>query len=219
MIKVMLVDDQEMIRVGLRTILDASPNIDVVADAPDGFTALKLLDTTPVDVVLMDLRMPGIDGVEVTRRIRSRFAAEQVRIIVLTTFDQDENVIAALRAGANGFLSKGVGPSELAAGIAEVADGGGALSAKAAAALISRVTAQTEAPIDQALAARFEYLTDREREIVVAAAQGLDNDAIAKRLFISQLTVKTHINRAMMKLDVHDRAALIALAYKAGIRP
>ena len=219
MIKVMLVDDQEMIRVGLRTILEASGAIEVCADAPDGYAALKLLASTPADVVLMDLRMPGIDGVETTRRIRARFSPQQVRIIVLTTFDQDENVIAALRAGANGFLSKGVGPAELVAGITEVADGGGALSAKAAAALIDHVSAETEVPVDQSVVARFEYLTDREREIVKAAADGLDNDAIAKRLFISQLTVKTHINRAMTKLDVHDRAALLALAYKAGIRP
>jgi len=219
MIKVMLVDDQEMIRVGLRTILELSGCITVCADAPDGYAALKLLAETPVDVVLMDLRMPGIDGVETTRRIRARFSPQQVRIIVLTTFDQDENVIAALRAGANGFLSKGVGPAELVAGIREVADGGGALSAKAAAVLIDHVSAESVAPVDQGVAARFEYLTDREREIVAAAADGLDNEAIAKRLFISQLTVKTHINRAMTKLDVHDRAALLALAYKAGIRP
>jgi len=219
MIKVMLVDDQAMIRVGLRTILAASGTIVVAADAPDGYAALKLIGEVPVDVVLMDLRMPGIDGVETTRRIRARFSPQQVRIIVLTTFDQDENVIAALRAGANGFLSKGVGPAELVAGITEVADGGGALSARAAAALIDHVSAEAYTPVDQAVAARFEYLTDREREIVVAAAEGLDNEAIGRRLFISQLTVKTHISRAMTKLDVHDRAALIALAYKAGIRP
>lgn len=219
MIRVMLVDDQEMIRVGLRTILDASGTVTVVADAPDGFAALKALDNTPVDVVLMDLHMPGIDGVETTRRIRARLSSQQTRVLVLTTFDQDENVIAALRAGANGFLSKGVGPTELVAGITEVADGGGALSAKAAAALIGHVANQTDAPVDPATAARFDYLTQREREVVQAAVEGLDNAAIAKKLFISQYTVKTHLNRAMMKVDAHDRAGLVTLAYKAGIRP
>jgi DNA-binding NarL/FixJ family response regulator len=215
----MIVDDQEMVRVGLRTILSASDAIDVVAEAPDGLAALHALDTVPVDVMLMDLRMPGVDGVETTRRVRQRFDAAQVRVVVLTTFDQDENVIAALRAGANGFLSKGVGPAELVAGIEEVSEVGGALSARAAAALIEHVAHETVTPVDPVIAARFDYLTDREREIVRAAAEGLDNQAIAQRLVISAFTVKTHLNRAMMKVDAHDRAGLVTLAYRAGIRP
>jgi len=221
MIRVMLVDDQEMIRVGLTTIIDASDDLHVVAQAPDGYAALKVLDTTAVDVILMDLRMPGIDGVETTRRVRAKLAAEQTKIIVLTTFDQDENVFAALRAGANGFLSKGVSPTELTESITEVAEGGGALSAKAAAALIGHIAHDSEhvLPVDPIIAARFDYLTDREREIVEAAVSGLDNGQIAQKLFISQFTVKTHLNRAMMKVDAHDRAGLITLAFKAGIRP
>ncbi len=224
MIRVMVVDDQEMIRIGLATIIDAQDGMEVVLSVPDGLAALAALapeapDGRPVDVVLMDIHMPGIDGVETTRRIRDRFSATQVRIIVLTTFDQDENVLAALRAGANGFLSKGVGPDELAAGIHEVASGGGALSAKAAAALITHVADASDAPVDPEVAERFGYLTDREREIVQAAADGLDNRQIAERLFISQFTVKTHLNRAMVKVDAHDRAQLVTLAYRAGIRP
>ena len=144
MIRVLLVDDQEMIRMGLRAILDAQPGIEVVADVGDGFQALELLQQTNVDVVLMDIRMPGIDGVETTKRLRRTTPTEAVRVIVLTTFDNDANVFAALRAGANGFLSKGVSPTELVAGIEEVAAGGGALSAAAAAALIGHVA--TEQP-------------------------------------------------------------------------
>ena len=219
MIAVMLVDDQEMIRVGLTTIVDASEGMEVVAQAADGYAALSLLEDTPVDVVLMDLRMPGIDGVETTRRIRATTPAEQTRILVLTTFDQDENVVAALRAGANGFLSKGVSPAELAAAITEVAAGGGALSAKAAAALIDHVAAGSQTPPDPVAAARFDLLTEREREIVEAAVGGLDNAEIATRLVISRYTVKTHLNRAMTKVDAHDRAQLVTLAYRAGIRP
>ncbi|MCL2464704.1 MAG: response regulator transcription factor [Micrococcales bacterium] len=218
-VRVLLVDDQALVRSGLRMIIDATEDLHVVGETQNGVEALAFLSRLPVDVVLMDLHMPGIDGVETTRRIRARLTAQQTRIIVLTTFDQDENVIAALRAGANGFLSKGVSPAELIAGITEVADGGGALSARAAAALIDHVAGETTAPIDPVAAARFDYLTGREREIVEAAAEGLDNAAIAKKLFISQLTVKTHISRAMMKVDVHDRAALLALAYRAGISP
>lgn len=219
MIRVMLVDDQEMIRVGLATIIDAMEGIDVAANEPDGLSALKTLETIQVDVVLMDLHMPGIDGVETTRRIRQKLTAESTKIVVLTTFDQDENVITALKAGANGFLSKGVSPSELASGITEVAHGGGALSAKAAAALIAHVSQGNEVVAEPHALGLFSTLTEREQEIVRAAMAGLDNSQIAERLFISQFTVKTHLNRAMMKLDVHDRASLITLAFKAGIRP
>ncbi|WP_159613032.1 response regulator transcription factor [Glutamicibacter sp. JC586] len=139
MVRIMIVDDQEMIRLGLRGILSAQNEIEVVAEASDGLRALSLLETHEVDVVLMDLRMPGIDGVETTRRIREKFSSEQLRILVFTTFDNDENVFAALKAGANGFLSKGASPAELVAGIQDVATGGGALSATASAALIGHV--------------------------------------------------------------------------------
>ena len=217
MVRLLIADEQEMIRAGLRAILAAQPNIDVVADVSDGFQALDLVDQEPVDVVLMDIRMPGIDGVETTRRMRAKFTAEQLRVIVLTTFDNDANVIAALRAGANGFLSKGVGPADLAAGIHEVAGGGGALSAAASAALIGHVVEDKRPPIDDEMVERFTALTPRERDVVIAVASGLDNAQIATQMFLSPFTVKTHANRAMMKLGARDRAQLVTFAYRAGL--
>lgn len=219
MIRIVVVDDQEMIRLGLRTIIEAQPELELVGEAGDGHAALTLLETTPADVVLMDIRMPGVDGVEATRRLRLRFTPEQLKIIVLTTFDQDENVIAALRAGANGFLSKGVGPDELAAGITEVAAGGGALSSSAAAALIGHVAEEQTARVDSEMVARFEALTPRERDIVTAIVSGLDNAQIAAELFLSPFTVKTHANRAMAKVHAKDRAQLVSYAVLAGIQP
>lgn len=219
MIRVMLVDDEEMIRIGLRTILAAHPEIEVVAEAADGFDALTLLDGTAVDVVLMDIRMPGVDGVEAVRRIRQTWTAEQLRIIMLTTFDHDANVIAALRSGANGFLSKGVGPRQLTAGILEVADGGGALSAAAAAALIGHVATEQPTIVDKAMVDRFAQLTPREGDVVAAVVKGLSNAQIAEELHLSPLTVKTHANHAMAKVGARDRAQLVSFAYQAGIRP
>lgn len=219
MIRVMLVDDQEMIRVGLTTIIDATEGIHVAASAPDGLAALRILESTQIDVILMDLHMPGIDGVETTRRVRQHLTSQSTKIVVLTTFDQDENVLKALKAGADGFLSKGVGPTELANFITEVAHGGGALSAKAAATLISHVAGSRDVVTDPEAVHLIGLLTQREREIVEAATEGLDNAQIAARFHISQFTVKTHVNRAMMKVDAHDRAGLVTLAYKAGIMP
>ncbi|MFD4420967.1 response regulator [Agromyces sp. NPDC058484] len=217
MIRVLIVDDQEMIRAGLRTIISSSPEIEVVADVGDAFAALELLETTSVDVVLMDIRMPGIDGVEATARIRRDHTAEQVRVIILTTFEHDENVVAALSAGANGFLGKGVGPAELIAGISDVMSGGGALSAAAAATAISRVAETPVHRVDEHLARRFEALTPREHDVVVAITRGLSNDDIAGEMFVSPFTVKTHANRAMSKVGARDRAQLVAFAYQAGI--
>lgn len=219
MIRVVLVDDQEMIRYGLRTILGAQPQLEVVGEAADGLAALQLLEQVEADVVLLDIRMPGIDGVETTRRLRRTHPSQALRIIVLTTFDQDENVLAALRAGADGFLSKGVGPAELVAGITEVAAGGGALSPSAAAALIGHVAAEQVTPADPEMLKRFEALTPREREVVVAIVSGLDNARIARDMFLSPFTVKTHANRAMTKVQAKDRAQLVSYAVRAGIRP
>jgi DNA-binding NarL/FixJ family response regulator len=217
MTSVMIVDDQEMIRIGLRAILEAQEGIEVVAEAGDGLRAVEILAAGPVDVVLMDIRMPGIDGVEATRRIREVWDGGRVKIIVLTTFDQDATVLAALRAGANGFLSKGVSPAELADGIREVAGGGGALSAAAAAALIGHVAQEQGVVIDQALARTFDALTARERQIVVAVASGRSNEQIAAAMYLSPFTVKTHANRAMTKVGARDRAQLVAYAYQAGL--
>jgi DNA-binding NarL/FixJ family response regulator len=217
MIRVLIVDDQEMIRVGLRTILDAQPNITVVGEAGDGLEAVRLLGELDIDVVLMDIRMPGVDGVEATRRIRQNIPPERVRIIILTTFDHHKTVFAALRAGANGFLSKGVGPAELTAGIEEVAAGGGALSATAAAALIGRVAEERQPDVDPALADLFSALTPKEREVVTAIATGQSNQQIAATMFVSPFTVKTHANRAMAKVGARDRAQLVAYAHRAGL--
>lgn len=220
MTTVMVVDDQEMIRVGLRVILDAHPSIEVVAEAPEGITALSVLATTAVDVVLMDLNMPGIDGVETTRRIRAEWGGEGPRILVLTTFDQDANVLAAIRAGADGFLSKGAGPAELADGVLSVARGENALSRTAVGALVTHASEAHPPPsVDEEKAALFAQLTTRELEVVRLIVEGLDNEAIGKRIFISPFTAKTHANRAMMKVSARDRAQLVSLAVQAGIRP
>ncbi|WP_394525559.1 response regulator [Paenarthrobacter nicotinovorans] len=217
MTKVLIVDDQEMIRVGLCSILETREDIDIVGDVGDAFAALELLERVPVDLVVMDLRMPGIDGVEATRRIRQSHPEGLPRILVLTTFDHDENVFAALRAGANGFLSKGVRPAELIAGILEVAAGGGALSSTAAAALITQVGQEPSRQIDAMLADRFQSLTPRERDVVVAIASGQTNDEIASELRVSPYTVKTHANRSMSKVGARDRAQLVAFAFRAGL--
>ena len=219
MIRVMLVDDQEMIRTGLRAIIGAHPEIDVVAEAGDGLAVLRQLDDARPDVVLMDIRMPGIDGVEATRRIRLTRPPEQLRILVLTTFDQDENVLQALRAGADGFLSKGAGPTELTDAILAVAAGGRALSPSAVSAVVEHVVQQRAVDVDPVLAARFAELTPREREVVGAIVAGLDNAEIAERFFLSPFTVKTHANRAMTKVGARDRGQLVALAVRAGITP
>ncbi len=219
MIKVLLVDDQEMIRTGLRTIIDAHPDLEVVAETGDALAAIRLLDTTPVDIVLMDIRMPGIDGVEGTRRIRRTHPPDKVRVLVLTTFDQDENVLAAVRAGADGFFSKGASPAELTDGILRVAEGGRAMSPTAVEALFDHVAEDKGAPSDPKVAKLFTQLTPRELEILRAIVAGLDNNQIAADLYLSPFTVKTHANRAMMKVGARDRAQLVSLAVLAGIRP
>lgn len=219
MIRVMLVDDQEMIRTGLRTIIDAHPDLQVVAETGDALAAVRLLETTPVDVVLMDIRMPGIDGVEGTRRIRRSHPPERVRVLVLTTFDQDENVLAAVRAGADGFFSKGASPAELTEGILRVAGGGRAMSATAVEALFDHVAEAKGTPHDPRIAARFAALTPREGEIVGWIVAGRSNEQIAAALYLSPFTVKTHANRAMMKVGARDRAQLVSFAVLAGIAP
>ncbi|NRG41062.1 response regulator transcription factor [Rathayibacter sp. VKM Ac-2835] len=220
MIRVMIVDDQEMIRTGLRTIVDAQDGIEVAAEAADGFAALALLRTIDdVDVVLMDLRMPGIDGVETTRRIRAEFGVTP-RILILTTFDQDENVLHAVRAGADGFFGKAVGPDELTAGIRAARDGRRALSQDAVDAVVSQVARAERAPEeDPEAVGLLSQLTPREKEVVELVVSGLDNSAIAQRLLLSPFTVKTHANRAMTKVGARDRAQLVTLAVQGGIRP
>lgn len=217
--KVMLVDDQELIRAGLRTIINAHPRLAVTAEVSDGLAGLRMLRETPVDVVLMDLRMPGVDGVETTRRIRSEHGSRSPRILVLTTFDQDDNVMLALRAGADGFFSKGVGPTELTEGIVRVAEGGRVLSETAVDAVVGHVAEGSPKLVDPEAAAVFKYLTPRELEVVSQVVRGLDNSQIAEKLFLSPFTVKTHVNRAMTKVGARDRAHLVSLAVRAGMTP
>jgi DNA-binding NarL/FixJ family response regulator len=218
-ITVVLVDDQEVIRVGLRAILSDRPDIEVVGEVGDGLSAVRIVADLSPDVVLMDLRMPGIDGVEATRRIRARHPEQVVRILVLTTFDQDANVLAALRAGADGFLSKGASPAELVDGILRVARGEHALSGSAVNAVVAHVSVTPGISVDAEAERLVDELTAREREVVTYLVQGLTNREIAEALCLSPLTVKTHVNHAMVKLSVRDRAQLVTVAVRAGILP
>ena len=219
MIRVAIVDDQEMIRVGLRTIIDAHPSLTVVAEAADGIAALRLLEKADVDLLLLDLRMPGIDGVEVIRRLRRDDGSANLRILVLTTFDQDENVLNALKAGADGFLGKGAGPTELTGAILDVAAGQHALSPSAVGALVDHFASARTVPDDPAMAVQFATLTPRELEVVRAIVSGMTNGEIADVLCLSPFTVKTHANRAMTKVGARDRAQLVTFAVRAGMRP
>ena len=240
MIRLVLVDDQEVIRAGLRAILSDHADIDVVGEVGDGLSAVRIVDDLTPDVVLMDLRMPGIDGVEATRRIRTSHPAHAVRVLVLTTFDQDENVLAALRVGADGFLSKGASPVELVDGILRVARGENALSGlslihiseptrrtplsyavsgSAVNAVVAQLSASPGIAIDKEAARLVAELTARELEVVTYLVQGLTNREIAGALYLSPLTVKTHVNHAMTKVGARDRAQLVTVAVRAGILP
>jgi DNA-binding NarL/FixJ family response regulator len=217
MTSVLLVDDQALIRSGLRSVLE-SADIEVVGEAGDGETALRMAWELMPDVVLMDLRMPRRDGVEATRDIRANAPLAGVRILVLTTFDGDREVIAALAAGADGFLGKSAEPDDLIAAVERTARGEAALSPRAARAIVTHIGSGKSAPaIDPALEELVKTLTPRERDLVAAAATGDDNQSIAERLFISPLTVKTHLNRAMSKLGARNRGQLVAIAYRSGI--
>jgi DNA-binding NarL/FixJ family response regulator len=215
-IRVLLADDQALIRAGYRMILDAEPDLEVVGEAVNGRDAVFLARTTRADVVLMDIRMPEVDGIEATRRIAADDDLAGVRILVLTTFENDENVLHAVRAGASGFLGKNVGPDELIHAIRIVAAGDALLSPKATRSLVQHVLNQPATVPQPAL----DHLTDREREVLILVAFGLSNDDIAERLTLSPLTAKTHVNRAMTKLGARDRAQLVVIAYRCGlVRP
>ena len=217
-IRVVLADDQALIRSGFRVLIDSAEDLEVVGEAASGDDAVRLARSTRADVVLMDIRMPGTDGIAATQAITDDDDLAGVKVVVLTTFEIDAYVIEAVRAGASGFLSKSIEPADLLDAIRTVAGGDALLSPKATQALLAEfATAGTGPAIP---ADRLADLTTREREMMTLAAHGLSNDQIAERLFLSPLTVKTHINRAMMKLAVRDRAQLVVLAYQSGlVRP
>jgi len=215
-IRVLLADDQALLRATFRLLVDATDDMAVVAEAADGQDAVTKAREARADVVVMDIRMPGVDGIEATRLITADEDLAGVKILVLTTFETDEFVVAALRAGASGFLGKGVEPEVLLQAIRTVAAGESLLSPSATTALIGRFLAQPEARPVEARAELGE-LTAREREITALVGAGLSNGEIAAKLFISAATAKTHVNRAMMKTGARDRAQLVVFAYETGL--
>jgi DNA-binding NarL/FixJ family response regulator len=219
-IRVVLADDQALLRAGFRALLDADPDIDVVGEAADGEAAAAVVLEQVPDVVLMDIRMPGADGLQATARICSDSRLAQVRVIILTTFELDEYVFEALRVGASGFLVKDTEPAELLASVKAVARGDGALSPSVTRRLIEHVGLRVRPAPDPGVVAGLSTLTVREREVVTLVGEGRSNDEIAARLFLSPATAKTHVSRAMLKVGARDRAQLVVLAYEAGlIRP
>ncbi len=218
LIRVVIADDQALVRAGFRALLDAQPDLTVVAEAADGAEAVaRALEHRP-HVVLMDIRMPNLDGLAATRRIAADPRLAGVKVVILTTFDLDEYVFEALRAGATGFLVKDTEPVELLRAVREVVAGGSLLSPGVTRRLIEEYASRSRAPAEPPPAA--DPLTDREREIVALVGHGLSNDEIAARLVISAATAKTHVSRAMIKLGTRDRAQLVVFAYEAGlVRP
>ncbi len=216
MIRVLLADDQALIRAGFRALLDSADDIEVVGEAVDGAQAVELAAATRADVVLMDIRMPGVDGLEATRRIAANEDLAGVRVLILTTFEADEYVYQALRAGASGFLVKDTEPAELLQAVRVVARGDALLSPGITRRLIADVVARP-APGARVDDARLAQLTDREREVLTLVGGGLANDEIAAQLFLSPLTAKTHVSRIMTKLGARDRAQLVVAAYESGL--
>jgi RNA polymerase sigma factor (sigma-70 family) len=212
---VVLVDDQQLIRAGLRVLLDAEDGIDVVGEASDGAEAVEVVRATRPDVVVMDIRMPGVDGLEATRRIVEDPDLAAVRVLVLTTFDVDEYVFQSLRHGASGFIAKDAEPVELLRAVRVVAEGASLLSPNATRRLITEFVSR---PANRRVeATALAELTDREREVVALVAGGLSNEEIAEHLVISPATARTHVSRAMMKLHARDRAQLVVVAYESGL--
>ncbi|MFI8485245.1 response regulator [Streptomyces rubrogriseus] len=222
-IRVLLADDQALLRSAFRVLVDSEPDMEVVGEASDGAEAARLAAEQRADVVLMDIRMPGTDGLAATRMISADPSLAHVRVVILTTFEVDDYVVQSLRAGASGFLGKGSEPEELLSAIRVAAGGEALLSPTATKGLIARFLAQQDTADedrDPARTERLESLTVREREVLVQVAGGHSNDEIAERLEVSPLTVKTHVNRAMAKLGARDRAQLVVIAYESGlVRP
>ncbi|MEW2511956.1 response regulator transcription factor [Streptomyces sp. NPDC046870] len=217
MIRVLLADDQSLVRAGFRALLDAQPDIEVAGEAADGEEALRRVRELRPDVVLMDIRMPLLDGLAATRRITSEREAADVKVVMLTTFELDEYVFEAIRAGASGFLVKDTEPDELLRAVRAVVEGDALLSPGVTRRLIAEFAARSKQP---AAADALARLTEREREVMALVGIGLSNEEIARRLVVSPLTAKTHVSRTMVKLGARDRAQLVVLAYESGlVRP
>ena len=214
-LRILIADDQALVRAGFRMILDAEDDLDVVGEAADGAAAVELARRLKPDVVLMDIRMPELDGIEATRRVVALDAEPPVRVLMLTTFDLNEYVYEALRAGASGFLLKDVPPEQLAAGIRVVAQGEALLAPSITKRLIQEFAAA--APVTAAPPPGLDELTARELEVFRLIARGLSNAEIAAELIVSETTVKTHVARVLMKLGLRDRVQAVVLAYEAGI--
>jgi DNA-binding NarL/FixJ family response regulator len=226
-IRVVLADDQALIRAGFRVLLEAAEDIDVVGEAVNGEQAVDLARRERADVVLMDIRMPGVDGLEATRQIAADDDLAGVKVLILTTFESDENVYQALRVGASGFLVKDTEPEDLIRAVRVLAGGDALLSPSVTRRLITTLAAQhAAAPLaghqlpgqaPSAHARLLSRLTVREREVLVLVAEGLSNEELARRLFLSPLTTKTHVSRILTKLAARDRAQLVVIAYESGL--
>jgi len=217
MISVVIADDQALVRAGFRSLLDAQDDITVAGEAADGDAAVSLALEHRPDVVLMDIRMPGVDGLTATRRIADDDRLAGVKVVILTTFDLDEYVFEAIRSGANGFLVKDTEPADLLRAVRAVVTGDALLSPGVTRRLIAEFASRAKDPVGVPDLAR---LTDREREVVTLVGEGLTNDEIAQRLIMSAATAKTHVSRAMIKLHARDRAQLVVFAYESGlVRP
>jgi len=214
-LRVLVADDHALVRHGFRSILASEDDIEVIEDASNGHDALAIATRDQPDVVLMDIRMPGMDGLEATRRIAADVALASVRVLIVTTFEADEYVYQALRAGASGFLVKDTEPAELLAAVRVIARGDALLSPGVTRRLIADIVSRPSAPV--ANPATLADLTAREREVLTLVGGGLSNDEIAVRLFLSPLTAKTHVSRTMSKVGARDRAQLVVLAYESGL--
>ena len=215
MISVVIVDDQELIRTGFELILGSEPDIDVVATSSDGLDALEDIDRWRPDVVLMDIRMPRLDGIETTKQLHDRMGDEAPQVLILTTFDLDEYVYEALRAGAAGFLLKDTPPEALIEGVRTVAAGDALLAPSITRRLISQFAEGTTTTTRDV--PELADLTDRENEVLLCVARGLSNAEIGSELFVSETTVKTHVSRMLAKLGVRDRVQAVVLAYESGL--
>jgi DNA-binding NarL/FixJ family response regulator len=214
LIRVVLADDQGLVRAGFRALLDAQDDIEVVGEADDGEEAVRLAVELSPDIVLMDIRMPGVDGLAATRRIADDERSATVRVVILTTFGLDDYVFEAIRSGASGFLVKDTEPEELVQAVRVVAGGDALLSPGVTRKLIGEFAARAKEPRG---IEGLEELTDREREVLALVAEGLSNDEIGERLVVSPATAKTHVSRTMGKLGARDRAQLVVIAYESGL--